>query len=382
MTVTEWADHIGRCSIVLMWTALIIRARPAWQERQQRGLWLAILTAAIATTLFQPEAVDWAVDVTGDAHAVTLSRNIIGVLAAGLMLLFVVESAHPRRARLIIAAALSGTLIALVGMGLARGDYPGPAIPAAGHPAEPSAAYWLIVCASHLIADAVVVVLCVRYSARTDDRDLAWSLRLFALGSILALGYWAGCLVHLYVRIPEAWPWLTVVINVHGASRAFTLLVPTVGRGARLVREARAVWVLWPLWRDLSTAVPTVALVPPQPTRLHQLLRPRVPLAFQAHRQTIEIYDAILHLQSHLAPHAHERATERARKLRIPADDASAAALAGALGQARRAKLAGEAATEPHPLPGLERADAALLLAVARYWPAMSSATARPEQVP
>ncbi|RKN05578.1 regulator component [Streptomyces radicis] len=365
-----------------MWAALIVRARPAWKESHQRGLWFAILTAASATTLFQPEVVDWAVDVTGDSGAVTLSRNVVGVLAAGLMLLFVVDSAHPRRARLVIASALSAAVVLLLVMDLARGDYSGPLIPPTGGPPEPSTAYWLVVCVTHLIADAVVVVLCVRYGARTCDRDLAWSLRLFALGSVLALAYWAGHLIHLYVRIPDALPWLAVIINVHGACRALTLLVPTATGAARIVQQARLVWALWPLWRDLSAAVPTVVLAPPRPTRLRQLLGLRGSLALQGHRQTIEIYDAVLPLQAHLAPDAYDRAAERARELGVPAGDVAAAALAGALGQAWRAKLAGEAAGEPRSLPGLGGADAALLLAVARHWAVMSRALPSPEPVP
>ncbi|MDT0347790.1 DUF6545 domain-containing protein [Streptomyces litchfieldiae] len=186
------------------------------------------------------------------------------------------------------------------------------------------------------------------------------------------MAYWAGYVIHLYIRIPDALPWLAVLINLHGVSRALTLLVPTATRAARLVGEARVVWILWPLWRDLSAAVPAVSLVPPQPTRFREVVRLRAPLALQAHRQIIETYDAILHLQSHLAPHTYERAAQRAQKLRIPAVDTAAAALADALGQARRAKLAGETATGFHPLPGLDRGDATLLLAMARHWTAMS----------
>ncbi|MDT0310451.1 MAB_1171c family putative transporter [Streptomyces sp. DSM 44917] len=386
MTVTEWANDIGRWSVVLMWAALIIRARPALKLHYQRGLWFAILTAATATTLFQPEVINRAVELTGDARAVTLSRNVVGVLAAGLTLLLIIDSARPRRARLFIAAATACATTTLVGMDLARGDYPGPGVPLNGGPAEPSTAYWLVVSVAHLVADLVIVLVCARYSARTEDRDLAWSLRLFAAGSLLAVVYWAGSLAQLYARAPDAAPWLAVVINLHGVSRALTLLVPTATRAVRLAREARTVWVLWPLWRDLSAAVPAVALGPPYRTRLHAFLRPRAPLALQAHRQTIETYDAILQLQAHLAPHAYERATQHAQELRLPAAQAAAAALAGALGQARNAKLSGGAATDPSPLPGLERGDAGLLLAVARHWPAMSRAAsgheltdARPE---
>src|SRR5262245_29110558 len=140
MAVSELADGIGRFSILLMWAALVIRARPALKGRQQRGLWLAVLTAAIATTLFQPQVIDWAVDVTGDAHAVTVSRNLVGVLAAGItLLLFAAGSARPRRVGLITVVALVGTVLALLGMDLLRGDPVGPSIPADGGPATPSA---------------------------------------------------------------------------------------------------------------------------------------------------------------------------------------------------------------------------------------------------
>ncbi|UCM87984.1 MAB_1171c family putative transporter [Streptomyces marincola] len=381
MTVSEWAVHIGRLSVLLMWFALLLRARPALKQRDQRGLWLAILAAAIATTLFQPEVVDWAVEVTGNERAVALSRNVVGVVAAGLTVLFVVDSTHPRRARLAIAAATSAAVVTLVGLDLARGDYPGPAVPAGG-PAEPSAVYWVVVCCAHVIADIAVVVLCGRYSARTGDRDLAWSLRLFAFGSALAVVYWAGHLVHLSDRMPGALPWLAVLINLHGVTRAFTLLVPTATRAARLVRDARVVWVLWPLWRDLSAAVPTVALLPPRPSRLREVLRPRAPLALQAHRQVIETFDAMLHLQAHHAPHIYERAARHAKALRVPAAASQAAALAGAVGQARRARLSGESAAAPRPFPGLDRGDGTLLLTMARHWPAMSPRLPTGEQVP
>ncbi|MGP4112290.1 MAB_1171c family putative transporter [Streptomyces sp. 4N509B] len=379
MSITELADGIGRLSIVLMWVALAVRARPALRDPHQRGLWLAILTAATATTLFQPEVVGWAVDVTGDARAVTVARNVIGVVAAGLTILFVVDSARPGRARLLITLGTAGIVMSLLGMDLAQGSYPGPTIPATGGPADPSTVYWLVLCGAHLAADVAIVVICGVYSRRSKDPDLAWSLRLFAIGSALAALYWAGYLAHLQARVPDLLPFLAVVINLHGVSRALTLLVPTASRTARLLRDARTVWVLWPMWRDLSTAVPNVALTQPQATRLSQFLRPRSPLSLQAHRQTIETYDAILQLQSHLTPHTYWRALQRAQQLKVPVLRTTAAALAGAVGHARRAKLDGAPPTGPQALPALDQGGVPLLLAVARHWPTMSRTTLAPD---
>ncbi|WP_129840362.1 MAB_1171c family putative transporter [Streptomyces sp. RFCAC02] len=381
MTVAECAEHVGRWSVLLMWAALIVRARPALARPRQRALWLAILTAASATTLFQPEVIDWAVDITGDARTITLARNIVGILAAGLTLLFVVDCARPRRARMLIASVTTAAVLVLIGMDLAHGGYAGPSIPSHGGPVEPSAAYWLVVCGVHLVADLVIAVLCHRYAVRSGDRDLAWSLKLFAIGSVLAVAYWVGYLVHLFVRIPDALPWLALLINLHGVSRALTLLVPLATGATERVRQARGIWLLWPLWRDLVTAVPAVALVPPQRTRMRQFLRFRTSFALQEHRQIIEVYDAALDLQAHLAPGAYDRALERAGELGVPAADTAAAALAGALAQARRAKLAGEPASSPHPLPGLDSGDTALLLALSRHWPTMARSLPDPEPI-
>ncbi|GHJ35428.1 MAB_1171c family putative transporter [Streptomyces sp. TS71-3] len=381
MTVADVADQVGRYSILLLWAALLVRARSAWKGHHQRGLWLAVLTAATATTLFLPEVIDWATGVTGDAHDVTLLRNLVGVLSAGLTLWFIVDSARGRRLHALFVVGLAAAVATLIGMDLAAGASSGPSIPPAGA-ATPSTAYWLIVCVAHLVTDVIAVLVCGRYSRRTDDRDLAWSLRLFATGSVLAVGYWAAYLVHVCLRIPAALPYMSLVIELHGVSRALTLLVPTATYVTRFARDARTVWVLWPMWRDLFVAVPTVALIEPQSSRFHAILKPRASMALQAHRQIIELYDAILDLQRFVHAQAYELARQHAERIRVPAIQTPAAALAGALGQARRAKLAGVPAAGPGPLPGLDNGDAALLLAIARSWPSMSEALPGMEPTP
>ncbi|MDJ0466763.1 DUF6545 domain-containing protein [Streptomyces sp. H27-C3] len=380
MTANDLAELLSWCSVIALWTALLCRARPALREQYQRGLWLAILTAALALTLFQPAFVRWAIDTTGSAPTVALARNLTGVLSAGLTLLFIVDSTRGRRLRYTIAVCLTAALAILLVLDQTRGSYAGPAIPPGSGSALPSTGYWLIVIGTHLVADIVAIIVCWQYSRTTDDSDLVWSLRLFAFGSILAVAFWGAYLVHLFLRIPAALPYMSVVINIHGLFRAASLLVPVATAIRRTSADLRTAWVLWPLWRDLLTAVPHVAFLQPQPTRIRQVLLPGVPLALLVHRQTIETYDALLDLQAFVQPSAYGQAYEHAQRIGIPGARIEAAALAGALGQARRAKLADQLRSTPHPMPGLDRSSPATLLAVARAWPAMADVLPGPDR--
>ncbi|MFF8391871.1 hypothetical protein, partial [Cellulosimicrobium funkei] len=88
MSAAELAMRVGLFSIVSMWFALVLRARPALRQPHQRGLWLTVLAAAVAITLFQPEVVSRLTRAGVELHTVALTRNLIGVLSAGLVLLF------------------------------------------------------------------------------------------------------------------------------------------------------------------------------------------------------------------------------------------------------------------------------------------------------
>jgi hypothetical protein len=123
-------------------------------------------------------------------------------------------------------------------------------------------------------------------------------------------------------------------------------------------------------WRMTSCHLSTGPGV--QRTRLQEVLRPRSPLALQVHRQTIETYDALLDLQRYVRPYTYERAHRHAERAGLRGDRLAAAALASALGEARRAKLTGAPPSAPCPLPGADRSSPATLLAIARMWPSMS----------
>jgi hypothetical protein len=225
-----------------------------------------------------------------------------------------------------------------------------------------------------LVTDCVATIFCWQHSRQTDDHDLVWSLRLFAVGSLVAVAYWATNLVHLYNRVPAALPYAAVAINVHGLFRAASLLVPTATAYTRKASALRTIWILWPLWRDLLEAVPDVALVQPRRSRIQEVLWPSTSLALQAHRQTIEIYDALLDLRLYVLPGAYHHARQYARRAGVPADRHIAAALAGAMSQARRAKLAAVPVSSPSQLPYLDSSELAQLLDIARLWPLMTDA--------
>jgi hypothetical protein len=349
MSAPELATQVGLFSIVTMWFALVVRARPALRQPHQRGLWLTVLAAAIAITLFQPKVVGWLTDAGTDVHTVVLTRNLIGVLSAGLVLVFMVDSTRARRLRLTVAVGLPTVMGALVALDLLQAHHPRESVASVQGPADPAFSYWLILIVAHLVGDAVALVVCWSYSLRTEDRDLVWSLRLFAVGSVLALVFWCGYLWHLYGGTSAMLPYLSLIIGVHGCIRAASLLVPTVTTLVRSWSALRVTWRLWPLWRDLVLVVPQVALASPQRTRLQEVLRPRSPLALQAHRQTIETYDALLDLQRYVQPGAYEEAHRHARRAGVPDHRLAAAALAGTLGQARRAKLVGAPPSVPCP---------------------------------
>ncbi|WP_374523636.1 DUF6545 domain-containing protein [Streptomyces malaysiensis] len=86
-----------------------------------------------------------------------------------------------------------------------------------------------------------------------------------------------------------------------------------------------------------------VALVQPESARVRQALRPRAPLALQAHRRTIETYDAILDLQAWGQPGPYERARTYAQQIGVSGEQLEATVLAGALWQARAAGWGREA---------------------------------------
>lgn len=355
--LTAFGNWLAVPSVVCLWIALLLRAPGALRSPQQRGLWLAVATAAAAMTLNLPDVVAYAMRRGPDyAHAIGLSRNIIGVLSAGAVLYFVAAATRGRRLQLASCAATAGWLAALVALDAAAPAHGTHTMPPTGEPV-PSLAYWLVLISAHVVANIVCVALCWRYSRRAESRGLAAGLRLFGLGTALAGVFWFIYLLKALFAATWAMPALPLLMNAHGLLRAAAILVPTLFTFRRGAADIATAWRLWPLWRDLVQAVPHVALNKPRAARVVELLWPPVPRNLLVYRKVIETRDAILILGEYVAPGALDLARDELSGRGVPEQRRTAAALARVLSQARQAKLDG--------LPGRAGEGAALELPAA-----------------
>ncbi|MEV6952594.1 MAB_1171c family putative transporter [Streptomyces sp. NPDC051183] len=339
--LTALGDWLAVPSVVCLWIAVLLRAPGALRSPHQRGLWLAVATAAAAMTLNLPAVVTYAMGRDpGYAHTIGLIRNLIGVLSAGAVLYFVAAATRGRRLQLASGTgtvAWLGTLLVLDAAAPAHGTH---TIPPQGDPV-PSLAYWLVLISAHLLANTVCVYVCWRYSRRTESRGLAVGLQLFGLGTALAGLFWFAYLLKALFGSTWAMPALPLLMNLHGLVRAAAILVPTLFTFRRTTADIATAWRLWPLWRDLVHAVPHVALTKPRAGRVLELLWPPVPRNLLVYRKVIETRDAILILGEYVAPGVPDRARSHVAGHGVPDQARAAAALACVLREARQAKLAG-----------------------------------------
>ncbi|MCB5164014.1 hypothetical protein LG634_04080 [Streptomyces bambusae] len=379
-------DWLAVPSVVVLWCAVLLRAPSAVRSPDQRGLLLAVATAAGAMTLNLPDVVEAAQRNPDTAHLVGLVRNLTGVLSAGVVLYFVSATTRGRRLRLASAAGtavLLGALVVLDGVAPAHGLHGMPP----GRDPVPSLAYWLTLMSAHLLANTVCVYVCWRYSRRAGSRGLAAGLRLFGLGTALAGLFWCGYLLKALSSASWQMPYLPLLMNLHGLLRAAAILVPTLFTLRRTFADGAAAWRLWPLWRDLVGAVPHVALHKPRAGRLVELLWPPVPRDLLVYRKVIETRDAILVLHDYVAPGVPEQARGHVAAAGVPVQHAEAAVLACVIREARRARDAGRA-PEPGAYPGADRDGSDLadersfLVDVAEAYGSATAGSFRPAAVP
>ncbi|MET8679630.1 MAB_1171c family putative transporter [Streptomyces sp. NPDC004647] len=359
------------CSLFL-WFAVLVRGPSAFRSPQQRGLWLAVATAAVAMALNLPVVVSLILKASGSAHGAALTRNMFGLLSAGAVLHFVaVAHTSGRRLKVGLCLAVGAIMVALLLFDLGAPPHQEHSIPAVGEP-SPSAAYWLTLIAAHLLANAACVRVCWRYGLRAESPSLGAGLKLFGLGTAFAGLFWLVYFLRLTLDTNRVMPFLPLLMNLHAVFRASAILVPTLFTARRAAADITTAWHLWPLWRDLVDAVPHVALTKPR-SRTAEILWPLIPRKLLVYRRVIETRDAILVLYDYVQPAGSGLACSHGTDAGVPHPGTDAAVLACAMREARSAKLAGHrpqrsSAVNPFAFDGDLEDERTFLLDVARAY--------------
>jgi hypothetical protein len=322
-----------------MWAAILLRAPHAVVSQRQRPLWLIILAAAMANSL-DLEQTGRLIDRWGwEGHGVDLVRNVCGVVSAVILLEFAGSVTGNRSLGRWLRAVAGAVVLAVVALDIASLPHGAHSVGEDGPP-TPSTAYWLLIVVTHLTANWVCAVVCLRHLGDTGSRRLRAALFLFSSGAAFASLFWLGVLSQLVAG--PSWP-LSLkpfFLALHGLLTSAALTIPTVAAIGRAVRESGSCWRIWPMWQELMEACPNVALSKPRP-RLLEVLSPKAKRQLLLYRQVVEIHDAMLVLHDYATPELQARAGELSES-RGHGTDRTAAALAYVLKGAREAKLAGD----------------------------------------
>ncbi|MFF7788125.1 MAB_1171c family putative transporter [Streptomyces sp. NPDC007991] len=336
MALSAWQQSVGT---MVLWVAVLLRAPFVFRSPQQRGLWLAVATAVIAMTLNLPSVSAATTDLLGRGHAVGLVRNLFGVVSAAAVLYFVAETTARRRLRRWHQRGTCTLLAALIVIDAVNEEPHDYVVTGAGD-SPLLALYWLLLIAAHLGTNVLCVIMCWRYARGGASLSLIWSLRLFGIGTALAGLFWVGHLMRLFFPVGWIAECQPLIMEAHGLFRAAAILVPAVRAAHCICVDISIVWRLWPLWKELTEAVPAVTLTKSRP-RLFEILWPPVPWKMFAYRKVIETRDAILVLHNYIDPALLEEARDHVSTLGIPEAQRDAAVLACALHRARRMKPVG-----------------------------------------
>lgn len=356
---------------LLLWSAVLGRV-PAIRRRPNdlvlRAYWLALLCLAAAVTVLIPPvqlAVDRRAGVTSLALLVGQSLALGCATSAQAFLLYsssAPDEAQPRVRRQVWL--LVGTLIAMaVLFAVGRTQHATFDLFSGDVTAWPAVLFWLLYLSilGLALVNAVRLIWRWRWASLSDraDRDLLRvGLGLLTAGAAVGLVYVGYHLVFLVAsqrgqaqRLGD--PQL-VTQGLSGASVAlivagFTL--PAWGPRLGLVRWLR--WVgryfahrrLYPLWRTLWRAVPSIALEPPS-AWWRDALTLRGGVTFRLQRRCVEIRDGQVKLRPWRDPRAASTAQELGRRAGLDGEAleavVEAATLLAAAQLRRRAAAIGE----------------------------------------
>ncbi|MFG3118908.1 MAB_1171c family putative transporter [Streptomyces sp. NPDC048197] len=388
LSLYELGSRIELFGAAALWLVIILRLPAARHSHQQKMLLLAVVGIAGSITVYLDPVTAVVNRSLTFAQSCGLFMNAWGVLSSALILDFVLAAMSRRRPWLIYGPMII-TIVALITLNFTIAPHAGCVTTQAVPWYSP---FWWILVAAHLVGTVPCAVLCVRYGRQAhDDRSLRTGLLLLAAGFTSSSLFW--CVVLAFLLARPAWLGALFPLNIGVTAWLMTagVFLPLALTIRRAARDARALWCLSPLWRDLTEAVPHVTLERPH-RRIRAVVGSPQVIRLRLYRQVIEILDVLLVLQDYVRPEVVERARRHVTEHGVAEEHLEPAVTACWLQSALQA-VAAAGAAQPNPLTPVNlkddglRSESDFLLAVlrARTLPAVRSfvhSTAAPAPAP
>ncbi len=357
--------------LALAWAAVVYRLPVLWRPAETPGLrahWFAHLALAVALTfLFAPFYLAFD-DVVGVANLARLLAHASVLVSAWWVQVYFAYLALPRdRARvtsvrggvlLLCALLLLAMFFHLANVGEDAFDFTGHF---AGAPFVLE--YRLIFLAYLGWSMVILITLARRYAPLARTRPaLFLGLHLLALAGWVALAYvvhegaWAvSRRLNLPYPVPQPELWKEILVAVSIGLLLIGATLPAWGPRAGVpaiydwATRYLACRRLYPLWRDLCTALPDLALVPPTSMVTDALALRGIELRLT--RRVIEIRDGRLALRTSVPHGVAENARRQCRDARLSVDQEQPTVEAACLGAALEARRLGWCPTSPDVMP-------------------------------
>lgn len=300
----------------MLWAVTVWRAPSAVRTVKQRALWTAFAALTFSMTLRLP-GVMHALDDWAEVHNLsTLIKHLLGMIAAGAVVDFVVAIVRPetsRRPRARHYAALTAMTAMTVLFAFfvpRRHEVTDFFKENAGN--GWATVYYLVFVVYLGIAMATATWLFWGSARHASARWLRIGVRLMGLGTAVGVLYSlvrSGYMTSRLAGLTDS----TSAIAVDNATDALKYMaigfilvgssIPAFGVAWRTVQDGRHYRQLKPLWQDLTAVTPDIVL------KTGLLRSPRLRL----YRRVIEIRDAALALDAYSADDIRERARTAAR---------------------------------------------------------------------
>lgn len=331
---------LDRLVVAALWTATALRIPIALRQPRSLIWLLAILVEALSMTVNEP-LIGAALDqFTRVPFLETLAKHVL-FLAFEALIFLVVNVAIGYKARRNQRAIVGYTIVTALAMTVLfffANNTVGPHFLPYRVTLSPLTLYWFAYLSYVAIDSTMAFLLFWRASRKAESGILRVSFGFLAVGFAAGLGY-----ATIYIALILGKPlYSSMALIMYGGLLCFVVgsSLATIPDYLAMAWSYQSRLRLYPLWRDLQSVTPGIALTGPQGI-FHEIST--VSLQHRLYRRIIEIHDGLLALRKHIPHDLPHRAQQFVLLNSDAVNDIELTATACVLEVARRAKARGDA---------------------------------------